>query len=329
MEQEIPRLKNFAITYDNECIMDGAGSQLYRIYAIYALTRLFHVSYYHSPIKRIGYQGMISLEKNEEDLELPKRYNEKFHIPSDVEIPPDAQVRTFTFADQNILSDLIEEAKRDPKKFFLVKIAFVTTILDKRTLALECVRLISPFKKKDSPLFRVAIHVRWGDLPIGCSARLLPNEYYIAVTQKIREVLKKLNISYVCELYTELPQNTFTVTPEHHGIDGRLKEPMVLDPKQYHLEAFDLIPDLKKFINTDPIETLERLATADIVIMSRSSFSFLAAMVNQKGTAVYFPFYHSPMLGWLHHFPSLLFDEQLEGYCKKWQWQRQAQKSSS
>ena len=318
----MPRLNNFAITYHNEALVDGAGSQLYRIYGIYALTRLYHVSYYHSPIQRIGYQGVLLLEKNEENLELTQRYNETFHIPSDVEVPADAKVIDLCFIEKENLAELIEEARSDPSKFFLVKIAFANNILDKKPSALAYARAISPFKKKPSPLFRIAIHVRWGDLPIGFSQRLLPNRYYIMVAQKIMETLERAEIPYVCELHTELPSKSFTVTPNHYGVEGRLKEPMLLDPEQYKIEDFNAIANLKKWINHDPIETLEKLATADIVVMSISSFSFLAAMLNETGTAVYFPFFHSPMPGWLQHFPSFLFDEQLEKYCKQWQLKR-------
>ncbi|MEI6416173.1 MAG: hypothetical protein WCO92_00455 [Verrucomicrobiota bacterium] len=316
------RLKNLALTYDNASLMDGAGSQLCRIYGIYAFARQLNVSYYHSPLQRIGYQGVISLEKNEEDLKLPKKYNEKFHIPSDVEVPPDAKVTTLVFADKRSLSYLKEKAQERPGQFFLVKISSASAMVGNTPLAWESARSLSPFKtgskKQVSPLFRIAIHVRWGDLPIGYSKRLLPNQYYIDVAKKIMEVLKRFNIPYVCELYAELPSQPFTVTPDHYGIEGRLEAPMVLDPESYHLADFETLPHLKKFINGDPIETLERLATTDVLVMSRSAFSYLGALFNETGAAVYYPFEYPPMPGWLQLNPLALFEEQLEEYCKKW-----------
>ena len=131
-------------------------------------------------------------------------------------------------------------------------------------------------------------------------------------------MLERLNIPYACELYTELSPQPFTVTPDHYGIEGRLEAPMVLDPESYHLADFEGLPHLKKFINGDPIETLEKLATADVLVMSRSAFSYLGALFNQTGTAVYCPFEYPPMPGWLQWNPLPLFEEQLEEYCRQW-----------
>lgn len=319
------QVKNLALTYDNTSLMDGAGSQLCRIYGIYAFARQLNVSYYHSPLERIGYQGVIALEKNEENVELPKRYNEKFNIPSDVEIPPHAQVTRLIFADKRSLTYLKEKAQAEPHQFFLVKISSASAMVGNVPLAWEYARALSPFKKVKTsfqkqtvPLFRIAIHVRWGDLPIGYSKRLLPNQYYIDVVTKIIETLKRWEIPYCCELHTELPSHPFIVSPDYYGIEGRLEEPMILDPERYHVGDFEVLPHLKKFINEDPIKTLERLATADILIMSRSAFSYLGALFNETGTVVYFPFEYPPMPGWLHFHPLPLFEEQLEEGSKKW-----------
>ncbi|MBM3856635.1 MAG: hypothetical protein FJ390_01570 [Verrucomicrobia bacterium] len=311
-------LKNLAITYDNTSLMDGSGSQLCRIYGIYALARELNIFYYHSPLQRIGYQGVLALEKNEENLELPKRYCQKFQIPSEIDIPSHAQTINLTLANQRALAYIKEEAERHPEKFFLVKIASAMSMVDRRPAMLEAARVLSPFKKQYSSVLRIAIHVRWGDLPIGYSKRLLPNQYYIAVVKKIVEILKKRNISYVCELHTELPESALTITPEHYGVEKRLQEETTLDPAFFKIKEFDEIPKLEKFLNEDPLITLEKLATSDILIMSRSAFSYLAAMFNQAGTAVYAPFEYPPMPGWLYPLPEQIFEEQLKEFCEKW-----------
>ena len=44
---------------------------------------------------------------------------------------------------------------------------------------------------------------------------------------------------------------------------------------------------------------IERLATADILVMSKSSFSYLAAILNVTGIVLYHPFWHYPLADWL------------------------------
>ena len=108
MQEE--RLTNIAFTYANDVLCDGAGSQLHRIYSVYGLSRLFHVAYYHSPLKTIGYQGMVALEKNENSLELLERYNQLFHIPSDIELPLEYAGVNCMISEGTVLTDLVKEA---------------------------------------------------------------------------------------------------------------------------------------------------------------------------------------------------------------------------
>jgi hypothetical protein len=128
---------------------------------------------------------------------------------------------------------------------------------------------------------------------------MLPNSYYVSCALRFVDSLKKLDLPFVCELYTEVPSRTFVVTPQHHGIDGRISGNVIIDPQVNRLEDFDIIPNLARYINGDPIETLRRMATADALILSRSSYSYVAAILSEKGIVVYHPFWHSPLKEWL------------------------------
>lgn len=327
MQEE--RLINIAFTYANDLLCDGAGSQLQRIYGVYGLSRMFNVSYYHSPLKEIGYQGMVALEKNENDFELVARYNKKFHIKSDIDVPSDAVITTQLHPEENFLLEQIKKAEQNPPSFFLLRMVFSMDIVDNKPSIFEHARTLSPFQKKFSSPFRIAIHVRWGDLLLDHEERLLPNEYYISAATKAIKVLEKCEVPFVCELHTEMPITSFLVTPQHHGVKNRiekyrLKESAILTPEQYRISDFEVLPNLRKHINEDPIETLEALATADLLIMSKSSFSYLAALFNQEGKSLYAPFWHSPMSDWLWPFPPVFFEEQLEEYCEEWKSKRQS-----
>ena len=128
---------------------------------------------------------------------------------------------------------------------------------------------------------------------------MLPNSYYVSCTLRFQEILRKLDIPFVCELYTEVASRTFEVTPQHHGIFGRISDNITFDPGMTHLEDFDILPNLERYINTNPIETLRRMATADALILSRSSFSYVAALLSTNGIAIYYPFWHPALKDWL------------------------------
>ncbi|MFZ4116209.1 MAG: hypothetical protein ACOYK6_05740 [Chthoniobacterales bacterium] len=314
------RINNFVLTYDNESlIVDGAGSQLHRIYCIYALSRFLGVSYIHSPLKKLPYQGLLNLEKNELDPKLTERYNQLFTIPSDSEILEHTKVHHLFClkADLSLLCSLREQLKKS-KEAHLFKIGWPLYLVNQKPGMLDCIKDISPFESSPSSLFRITIHVRRGELFAVDSYRMLPNSYYINMVHKIIEVLNKLGIPFVCELHTEMPSKTFAVTPSHDGIDHRIQQPVIITKEMSEITDFDIIPNLQKWINHDPIETLRSFATADLLIISRSSFSYLGAILNKRGIIVYHPFWCAAPLEWLDatHEPS--FQERLLEACKKW-----------
>ncbi|MFZ4116208.1 MAG: hypothetical protein ACOYK6_05735 [Chthoniobacterales bacterium] len=317
-------MDNLILSYDNTSrILDGAGSQLQRVYGIYALSRFLGISYIHTSLQTIPYQGLLSLEKNKLDPDLVTRYNTLLTIPSDGELPEQAKVHhVFNItADISFLWALREELKKK-KEYLLLKIDMPFSLVNQHPQMIHYVKAVSPFERPCSSVFKIVIHVRRGDLLISPEGnRMLPNSYYINLTLHIIEVLKRLHIPFSCELHTETPSQTFVVTSEHHGMQAmkeRVKNPVTLNVEESFLDTFDVIPHLKKCNNHDPIEALHSFATADLFIMSRSSFSYLGAMLNKKGIIVYHPFWFGTPLEWLDatHKPS--FQERLEEACKKW-----------
>lgn len=305
------------ISYDSDSLQDGAGAQLQRIYSIYALTRLLKLQYIHSPLKRIRYPGLASLENNTEDPGLVNRYNEVFSIPSDLE--PPVEIRTCHCRKPNALTlwKPKKEAERS-RKFTLVRCVNPYPVQENHPDSYAHARKITPFKKppgRPSPL-RIALHVRRGELYAVDSPRMLPNAYHIKIANGIRAALESLSLNYVIELYGELPTKPFHVTPQTVGFAGRIDRPVLMNPGMNRLEEFETLPHLQKFINLDAIESLQRMATADILVMSRSSFSFLAAILNPRAVVFYSKFWHAAPRDWLRtrrtgDFPSELFLEKL------------------
>jgi hypothetical protein len=286
-----------ALTYANDKAMDGAGAQLQRVYGIYALSRYMHLPYVHTPLKKIGYQGLAALEKNAGSPDAQTQYNRVFNIPSDIEVPANTVTRYVNSPTVEGLERLRSEAEK-AQTFYLVRILMPFSITDGNPEIYQCLKDISPFPSARSDTFRIAIHVRRGEEFAVDSQRMLPNSYYVAATLRIVQVLKQLGIPFVCELYTEVPTKAFVVTPQSHGINGRISKPVVIDPKMNRIEDFEVLPNLRKRINLDPIETVKGMATADGLIISRSSFSYFAALFN-RGVVIYFPFWHQPLKEWL------------------------------
>src|SRR5262249_45309462 len=71
-----------AVTYDQGA-SDGVGSQLHRIFGIYALSRALQIKYVHAPLAQVGYQGLLPMLAKRTDPDFATRYNAFFSLPSD------------------------------------------------------------------------------------------------------------------------------------------------------------------------------------------------------------------------------------------------------
>jgi hypothetical protein len=313
--------EKLVLTYDNNKMTDGVGAQLQRIYGIYSISRFLGVSYLHSPLTRVDYQGLAALEENVADPGFHHEFNDLFQIESDVLLTNDFQ----TIHLSNISVDLVRQlaALSDRHEIngrpSLVKLLLPYGIADRFPDCYEVCKEISPFASSghEGGALRVALHVRRGEQVLLDSDRMLPNSYFVNVAKRVAQVLDSLRIDYQIELHTEVPSKEFLAQPDHPGIANRISGPRVVSPDMFELKEFDVLPSLVPYINGTAIDCLRRLATADVLVMSRSSLSYVGGILNRNGVVLYHPFWHSPLSSWLNvdsdgEFDRLRFGEALE-----------------
>ena len=290
--------KKLVLTYDSMRFTDGVGAQLHRIYGIYSISRLLGVPYLHSPLHRVDYQGLSALERNLADPRFQHAFNDLFQIKSDV--APTDHFHKIRLIDISMDIVALFAAHRTDGRPTLVQLALPHQIADLFPDCYEVCKQISPFaSSREGRFVRVAIHVRRGELFVLNSERMLPNGYYINVAQNVAQLLDELKIDYQMELHTEVPNKEFIVQPNHHGISHRISAPAIVAPELCRLDEFSVLPNLVLCINETAIECLRKLATADILIMSKSSFSYVSAILNRNGIVLYHPFWHHAPSSWI------------------------------
>jgi hypothetical protein len=290
-----------ALTYANDKVHDGAGAQLQRIYGIFALSRALGVSYVHTPLLKLDYQGIQQLQIGKPDNDIVAQWNTVYHIDSDVHMKSFDHIIEIEWPETGFHEAIIEEAKKFNRPT-LVRITFPHKIIDKFPDFYEVCKLVSPFRERpdrqsQEPL-RVAIHLRRGDVKFADPARLLPNSYYVETCLGILGVLQELGLDWVCELHTEVPEKEAVIRPGAWSAFN-VNENVTIGPDDDALGDFDVIPNLIRCYNEHATLTFEKLATADILIISKSSFSYLAAILNVRGVIIYHPFWHSSMRDWV------------------------------
>jgi len=292
------------LTYNNSALNDGVGAQLQRIYGTFSVARLLGAAYLHSPLQCVQYQGLWALEQDQIDPAFHQQFNEIIPLPSDVS-PTEELERLCA---DNITSDLIQalvhrfDGHETGGRRILVSANVPYGIADQFPDCYRVCRDLSPFQsppRVGRPM-RIVLHVRRGDLSAVVPERILPNAFYVQAAQEVVQVLDALKMSYQIELWTEVPSKEFTIVPGRHSLPHRFSGSPVVSPEMSHLEDFDGVPNLARYINNPPFDCLRAFATADILVMSRSSFSYVGAILNRAGVVLCPSFWHAAPSWWVH-----------------------------
>ena len=177
---------------------------------------------------------------------------------------------------------------------------------DRHPEAYQALRTVSPYRnfRPVGPI-RICIHVRRGDRILAQDPRLLPNAYYLRVCGTVVNALQQQRVSFVVRLHTEMPQQPHTVHPDHAGLFIHLDKPSTLDPVAHALTDFEALPNLEKVLNVGSREALDDFATADVLILSLSSFGYMGGLLNPHGLVIAGPKlprprnFHTALPDWL------------------------------
>jgi hypothetical protein len=279
------------------------GSQLQRIYALYAMSRMLHIKYVHSPIRRVGYQGFVPFLAGRADPDFEDRYNAFFALPSDVFDLDDCKRIRVPYVNEGHVERFREYAARIGRPV-LLRTTDPFHYTDFHPWAYQTLRSVSPYRgyREQGPI-RICIHLRWGDIRVPGRSdrddRLLPAGYYLRVCTTVLDVLRRLGAPFIVRLHTEIPPRRSTVDPAAARLYFPLDEPVTVDQAGYSLEEFKKLPNLEVVVNIEPREVLDDFATADVLILSRSSLGHVGGYLNPHGLVIYAPWWHPPLPGWL------------------------------
>ena len=153
---------------------------------------------------------------------------------------------------------------------------------------------------------RVAIHVRRGEIHAVHTERFLPNTYYINLAKRLVGLLSAAGTAtgagagagaggagcgVELEIHTETPTKDFTVVPGQgleavhdywHGPEGGPRFAKGMDNLHEFVEA---LPGVRMRVNEDSVETFKAMASADVLVASRSTFSLVAGVLG-RGTTI-------------------------------------------
>lgn len=119
---------------------------------------------------------------------------------------------------------------------------------------------------------RVAVHIRRGDVTAAKNAsRFTPDAHILETLRCVGALARRTGRRFAVDVYSEGDPADFA--------------PFANAGCGLHIDA-------------DPMWTMRRLAEADVLVMSKSSFAYVAAILN-RGLKIYEPTFNPPMSRWV------------------------------
>jgi hypothetical protein len=296
-------LKRVYLTYDNEAKQDGIGAQLQRILGIFSICRKLKLKYSHADIVGTVEELSHNLNSPEELDELLNEVNKKFRLPSDA-LPAEYRIIKIHNISSRKLLELVAKAYWN-REYIVVKICLPYGLIEKfpdwYELAGKEIRSSKSYIST-SPKSQVVVHVRYGYKPIvgsnsASSPRFLPLEYYPLA---LEQLFKKENLDPMTPVvvHTDIPKSDGGWVPyqetkiselesigyefTEHGLQYE-----TVDLKAVYFSGY---ANLTVKYSEPVLETLEDMYASKYLLMSRSSFSYIAGIINPN--RVYIPRQH-------------------------------------
>lgn len=304
------------IKYDAEKWSDGAGAQIQRIAAIYSISQEFKLNYIHQDILHIESNPGDGFESLKSKTEFISKLNRKFRISSNI-CSRTHSIKTLKY--RRIMK------YRLTARLYFISVAFFSFLSGKHFLY-KCenpypiienypniyrhfTHRLGTNERSSEKTIEIQMHIRSNKSGNALmESRSVEISWYVDILKFIDDLLLNLGLKYRVTIHTDAPLEQINWKPldlsaatekfwksadvmqEDRGI--------LLNPIDFKNE-FKFVEKLEVVRNIDPVQAWEMMSMADVLILGRSSFSFVAGLVNNHGIIIAPTFRHKFPGGWL------------------------------
>ena len=292
--------KYLYLTYEALNEQDGLGSQLQKIMGVYSVAQYANISYVHTPIQQVMWHPLDLQASELSSEQLLAKYNSVFRFPSAELVQFDNEYINHEISVLKFIRIMYTAVFR--RRLTLISITRPYAIVDLDPNMYKVVKsALSSWPTRDSQVEKtIALHIRQG-----VPSRTLPMKYFEDLLHDI-----VLEFGYgdnlAITILTDLPS-----APRNYEVEESQKalweaggflstdRNLPVPESQSFIEFTSLYKNVTVKFGGDVLDALYAMESADHFLMSKSSLSFVGAVLNQKGS-IYFPsdFYHPPMQDW-------------------------------
>ncbi len=301
--------KRLCLAYDSKKLQDGIGAQLQRIISIKALSETLACSYQHNFISDFD-EAVFNNYDTDRKKTLIDSWKNLLNLK-------DTKFRfslTLKYSPNHFVSLLVLR--------FITKVTFIrirllialpSPLLDKQPQLYKfCGNYLKKKDFKKNSKVQIVVHIRRGEVLLSqFHDRYLPYDYYENIVACVVEALVFFKIEY--ELHVLIESITNPVLSKNsdkvqNSLQANPANPFLKSLADGNFELLDeiLMEDSYPFLlsgnlirNNNAFSDFKLMCAADILLISKSSFSFTAGLLNEGALKIYHPFWHKPSDDWV------------------------------
>ena len=300
---------NVILTYSNKKKPDGVGAQLQRLFALRSLCGSLGLGYKHTKIASVAIHPLDSYQTLEEMEEFVSELNHEFFM---LDSKYNEYLETLEI---NVITLKFTELFIQVFKSNFTKKQIIIHCVEPYLIA-ECdphiysdiLSFLPNFVPLERDFGTLGIHYRRGvggfSVQIGEKlSREISSEYFVSIARKI--VSDPIANSLKLLIFTDSPSADVVFKPPASQLDLWKTSQRFVDGEMQvigmDLEKIfqDVISNVEGVYGGNPLHVIKSLASMEYLVLSRSSFGYVAAILNTEGK-IYFPsgFWHIPKKGW-------------------------------
>lgn len=316
------------LVYDHEAMPDGLGAQFQRILTLKALSESINCNFESFVLEKYD-EAVFNDFDSERKLREINKWSNLLNINSCYRRPFSISIKT----NPSKLAYLYIYRFIAKITFLRIRllIAFPAILIDKNPWIYEFFgkylkqNLLHPNTSKK---LQIVIHIKRGEALLSqFKDRYLPFDYYEDLLKLLVIEFSLLNIEYSVAVLVEKISNPVLESNNPkviNSIQTDSSNPYLVPLQNGKFYLLDEVFDEEKYPylaqglfirNNDAFADFKLMCNADILLISKSSFSFTAGLLNAGALKIYNPFWHTPSGRW---FTQQQFIQQPKEILLKW-----------
>lgn len=294
------------LSFNNHKSKDGIGAQVIRIIDVYSLSKHFKMGFVNSPIIQFDSNPGDNLNSPEEKFNFISELKDFLNL-EDSSCKQTHRIRQLNYSRVFRLPGALS-AYFILKKFlnyFLNRhelliinnpYSFTLRYPNIRSYFIQASRNLTINSNNDD-ICRIHVHIRRGLISKNIlSNRFIPTSWYLSLLLPIQATLDNLGVKYEFTIHTDVHEgnkqwsssgvSTESMVYLQNGGNEMDKDfNFTLDYEDFNISLSDL-KVMRIVTELNPLESWKLMQEADILVIGKSSFSFVGALLNQSAQVI-------------------------------------------